>query len=197
MDRFERVRRLRDEYEAALDEAERLRAQYHREVVKLYRSGVSLREIAEHLGVSHQRVHQIVGVSEPRRSRRRGVTGTVGAALVLLVGTGLLLTRSLGPPQEGSGDAQTKLSDVALTIAPSGGQLPGCGKELSRSSTVDAASDPEDRSAQRRCGEIFLDARAVANVASYAVATDPLFSFGLHSAMRDNAPALRRSARVG
>jgi len=45
MDRLEPVRQLREQYEAAPDDAERLRAEYHREVVKLHRSGMSLREI--------------------------------------------------------------------------------------------------------------------------------------------------------
>jgi len=94
MDRVERIRRLRDKYEAALDEADRLRADYHREILKLHRSGMSLREIAEQLGISHQRVHQIVGVAEPRR-RRRAIGGAV-AALVLVAGltVGLVATRA-------------------------------------------------------------------------------------------------------
>lgn len=86
MDALERIRRLREEYESVLDEADRLRAKYHREIVKLHRSGVSLREIAEGLGVSHQRVHQIVSPSEGgRRSRRKAaaVAGVVSSLLVL------------------------------------------------------------------------------------------------------------------
>ncbi len=85
MDTFERVKRAREEYESAMDEAETLRAAYHREVVKLHRSGTSRRDIAEQLGISHQRVHQIVGVAEevPRRSRGKVVGGA--AVVVLLV----------------------------------------------------------------------------------------------------------------
>jgi cytochrome c oxidase subunit 2 len=83
MDKLERIRDMRDGYEAALDDAARLRDEYHREVVKLHRSGVSLREIAEALGISHQRVHQIVGdAPEPKRS---GARRTAGAASIIAV----------------------------------------------------------------------------------------------------------------
>lgn len=60
MDSLEETRRLREEYEASLEEARETRAQYHRAVVKLYRSGMPLRQIARELGVSHQRIHQII-----------------------------------------------------------------------------------------------------------------------------------------
>ena len=82
MDRSDHVRELRDRYEDALDEAEKLRAEYHREVLKLHRSGMSLREIAEQLGISHQRVHQIVGVAEPGSKPKGWKRATGGVAIV-------------------------------------------------------------------------------------------------------------------
>ena len=54
-------------------EAEVARAEFHRAVRRLQLAGGSLREIAEALGLSHQRVHQIVesaGGSRPWRFRR-------------------------------------------------------------------------------------------------------------------------------
>jgi ClpX C4-type zinc finger len=54
--------------------AERARADYHLAVRRLHAAGGSLREIAEALRLSHQRVHQIVDeAAEPARSwwRRR------------------------------------------------------------------------------------------------------------------------------
>lgn len=54
-------------------EAEVARADFHRAVRRLQLAGASLREIADALGLSHQRVHQIVesaGGSRRWRSRR-------------------------------------------------------------------------------------------------------------------------------
>lgn len=100
MDRLEPIRALRDVYEEALEHADEKRRDYHREVKKLHHAGVPLREIAEALGMSHQRVHQIVGTGGPKRRSRR-VAGGV-AVLVLLV---LLIGGMLSPvarPQQGT-----------------------------------------------------------------------------------------------
>jgi hypothetical protein len=52
--------------------AEVARAEFHRAVRRLHLSGASLRAIAEELGLSHQRVHQIVeGAGGGRRWRKR------------------------------------------------------------------------------------------------------------------------------
>jgi hypothetical protein len=51
--------------------AERAKVDYHHTIRRLHAAGGSLREIAEALGLSHQRVHQIIDEApEPRRSRR-------------------------------------------------------------------------------------------------------------------------------
>src|SRR3954453_22746387 len=50
----------RDRMETAQDELESARAQYHRAIRRLHASGGTLREIAEALALSHQRVHQVV-----------------------------------------------------------------------------------------------------------------------------------------
>lgn len=86
MDRFEELRQLRDEYDAAQDVAEAHRAQYHAAIRRLHLSGMSLQEIADRLGISRQRVHQIVGEETPRKRRRR--SGAVGAILLTLGGLG-------------------------------------------------------------------------------------------------------------
>ncbi|MBV9383162.1 MAG: hypothetical protein JOY82_23470 [Streptosporangiaceae bacterium] len=53
-------------------DAEVARAEFHRAVRRLQLGGGSLREIANALGISHQRVHQIVeGAGGARRWRRR------------------------------------------------------------------------------------------------------------------------------
>jgi ribosomal protein S14 len=57
-------------------EAEIARADFHRAIRRLNLSGASLREIAATLGISHQRVHQIVeGAGGSRRWRKRGDKG--------------------------------------------------------------------------------------------------------------------------
>jgi hypothetical protein len=85
MDDVEEVRRLRDEYEGALDEAESKRAEYHRAIKKMHLAGVPLRDIAEQLGISHQRVHQIVTGESPQPKRKRAKTIGGVAVLILVV----------------------------------------------------------------------------------------------------------------
>ncbi len=96
MDEFDQIRSLREEYEAALDEADQRRADYHRAVKKLHLSGMPLRDIAEGLGISHQRVHQIVTGEIPRKRRsRKALGGTVAGLVLLLVAGSLIGTRLL------------------------------------------------------------------------------------------------------
>ncbi len=98
---MDEVLELREEYEAALDEAEAKRAAYHRAVVKLHLSGLPLRDIAEGLGISHQRVHQIV-TGEPQRTKRRGgrLARGVVAGLMLLAASGVGLVAGLNVDHE-------------------------------------------------------------------------------------------------
>ena len=54
------AKEARDRLIAAQREQDDARADYHHAVRRLHASGASMREIAEALGISHQRVHQIV-----------------------------------------------------------------------------------------------------------------------------------------
>jgi hypothetical protein len=68
--------------------------------VKLHRSGASLREIADGLGMSHQRVHQIVSPHEDKQRSRKKTTviaGPVSTVLILALG-GVLVVSSLRVP---------------------------------------------------------------------------------------------------
>lgn len=114
MDRFDEVRRLRDEYEGALDEVERKRAEYHRSIQKLHLSGMPLREIAEGLGISHQRVHQIVSGEPPTHTKRRRVArGIVAASVSLAVGAaGFLTGRTVGTGNSVEATSGNKRPDV-------------------------------------------------------------------------------------
>lgn len=60
----DRVTELEDELEGA-------KADYRRVVRRLHLAGASMREVAEALGISHQRVHQITEEGGVRRWRRR------------------------------------------------------------------------------------------------------------------------------
>jgi len=87
MDSLDQIKKLREEYERALDVADSHRVAYHEAVLDLYRGGTPLREIAKELGLSHQRVHQIVS-GEPARQRKLGkAAGGIGGALVLIAAT--------------------------------------------------------------------------------------------------------------
>ncbi|HEX6444632.1 MAG TPA: ClpX C4-type zinc finger protein [Streptosporangiales bacterium] len=54
----------------AQHEAEHARADYHRAIRRLHIAGASMREIADALEISHQRVHQIIGASGGSRAWR-------------------------------------------------------------------------------------------------------------------------------
>jgi hypothetical protein len=70
------ARTSRDRLLEAQHEAERARADYNDSVRRLHAAGGSLREIAENLSLSHQRVHQIVeGGDSPTGGGRRGHRG--------------------------------------------------------------------------------------------------------------------------
>ena len=87
MDPLEQVKKLREEYERSLDAAESRRVAYHEAVLDLYRSGTPLREIATGLGLSHQRVHQIVSGEPPRRRNLGKAAGGIAGVLVLIAAT--------------------------------------------------------------------------------------------------------------
>ena len=66
------AKRARERLAVSQHAAERAKADYHHAVRRLHAAGGSLREVAEALGLSHQRVHQIVDdAAEPARPRWR------------------------------------------------------------------------------------------------------------------------------
>ncbi len=64
------ARGTRDRLLEAQRDLERARADYNHSIRRLHAEGGSLREIADDLGVSHQRVHQIVDGAEGGHGRR-------------------------------------------------------------------------------------------------------------------------------
>jgi Clp amino terminal domain, pathogenicity island component len=80
---LEETRELRSRLLDLQHEADRAKLDFHHAIRRLHAAGGSMREIAEALEVSHQRIHQIVegdepvghrmGWTRPRGRRRRGV----------------------------------------------------------------------------------------------------------------------------
>lgn len=68
------AKRARDRLIGAQHEVDGARSDYHHAIRRLCATGGSLREIAEALGISHQRVHQIVDEEARPVWRRRGRT---------------------------------------------------------------------------------------------------------------------------
>jgi hypothetical protein len=62
---------------AAQDQADIAKAVYHHSVLRLHRAGGSMREIADALKISHQRVHQIV--EQSKRTEQCWFCGRVAA----------------------------------------------------------------------------------------------------------------------
>jgi hypothetical protein len=144
MDRIEETRQLREEYEAALDEAETRRAEYHRAVLKLHRSGMPLRQIAEALGISHQRVHQIVTGEAAPKPKRRGRAGVVAVSLILLLGlfAGYIRLAHL-PPFQLAKATVAKVPEVSgLSISDAKRVLSAFGFEQVRSRRKPSAAEP-------------------------------------------------------
>lgn len=99
MTSLESVKKLREEYERSLDAAESRRVAYHEAVLDLHREGTPLREIAKELGLSHQRVHQIVSSEPPPRRRNLGrAAGGMGGVLLLVAATFGALRLAHAPP---------------------------------------------------------------------------------------------------
>ena len=83
----EDVKEARADFEARLDDLDVAKGRYYDAVRRLYEHGMPLRDIANAVGVSHQRVHQIVG-DQRTGGRVRGTVGKharAGGAAVLIV----------------------------------------------------------------------------------------------------------------
>jgi len=112
VDSLDQVKKLREEYERSLDAAESHRVAYHQAVLDLYSSGTPLREIAKELGLSHQRVHQIVSGEQPRgRNIKEAAAGGAAAVLLLVAVTFGALRLAHAPPF-----VQTVPVPVAVTL---------------------------------------------------------------------------------
>lgn len=123
MDPLEQVKKLREEYERSLDAAESRRVAYHEAVLDLYRSGTPLREIAKELGLSHQRVHQIVSGEPPRRRSLGRAAGGIAGVFVLIAATFGALRIAHAPPFVQTVRAPTPKYWHTVAIDPNTGHI--------------------------------------------------------------------------
>jgi hypothetical protein len=99
VDPIEHVKKLREDYERALDAAESKRTAYHEAMLDLIdRGGPSLQEFAKELGLAHQQVHEIVRRQPPRGRHLARTAVAVGGVLVLVAATLAGLRLAHAPP---------------------------------------------------------------------------------------------------
>ncbi|MDQ3709800.1 MAG: hypothetical protein M3387_10955 [Actinomycetota bacterium] len=80
-----RTQQARAAFEARQDEVDEAKREYHQRVRELVAAGMSLREVAAALGLSHQRIHQIVGQAPGVTKPRRRETTAAGTATLLVI----------------------------------------------------------------------------------------------------------------
>ncbi|HZG34697.1 MAG TPA: Clp protease N-terminal domain-containing protein [Gaiellaceae bacterium] len=110
-------------------DAERTQVDYHHAIRRLQAQGGSLREIAVELGLSHQRVHQIVGADvaddRPGRGHRRGSLARFTRAARAVVAAAEEEARALGHSRVGTehlllGAALVKAGGAAAALQAAG-----------------------------------------------------------------------------
>lgn len=125
---LERVRRARGNFETSQDEVERRKQEYFTAVRTLHEAGMPLREIASALGLSHQRVHQMVdeaigkkGAAFRRKAGRAAKQGGLAVLMVLLTATGFFTLR---PDLSPLGDHPDVHTSISLAPSPSQSAYP-------------------------------------------------------------------------
>jgi hypothetical protein len=128
---IEEVKAARDEFDALLDEVDEAKRRYYRGIQRLYEAGMPLREIADAVGLSHQRVHQIVGDASlgrrvSRKIAKHARAGGAAGAVILLFLSGWIVSAG---GQQSRADAEAELRP-ALELLET--ELPGdAGETLS------------------------------------------------------------------
>ncbi|MGH2755356.1 MAG: hypothetical protein ACRDLB_13135 [Actinomycetota bacterium] len=136
------VQEARAGFEARLDDVGIAKDEYYSAVRRLNAAGMPLREIAEALGLSHQRVHQMIGETEGKKRLRRAITKAAragGAAVICLglAGGGWLAARTFDTdPGDGPREARDGISQTPEEGTHPSSRLPvasGEGSELRES----------------------------------------------------------------
>jgi len=152
--------RAREQLAVSQHAAERARADYHLAIRRLHAAGGSLREIAEALRLSHQRVHQILDeAAEPTRRRWRRRTQRLPEPLgpcsfcgrpreecaKLIAGPGVFICdRCLVQATRLSAGSAVEAQEGPMRLEPSGSeaQCSFCGKNTRQGVLLVAAGLP-------------------------------------------------------
>jgi ribosomal protein S14 len=155
-----RVTELEDQLEGA-------KADYRRTVRRLHLSGASMREVAEALGVSHQRVHQIIEDSGVRRWRRRRSQDPTAQRVCsfcgreqrqvrkLVAGPGVYICDPCIMAAVGVSASGRAAKDPMLQPVPAGGELDCsfCGKARTEVQALVSAPTREENAPPTICDE--------------------------------------------
>ena len=126
--------------------AERARADYHHAIRRLHAAGGSLREIAEALRLSHQRVHQIVGGRDEEPAGPCSFCGRSREECEkLIAGPGVFICERCVARASGlaGGQAAEERAEPPMLLEPPGSEVRCgfCGLEARRARRLVAAGD--------------------------------------------------------
>jgi hypothetical protein len=113
---LEAVQAARSKFEERQDSVQNAKDEYYEAVRRLHEAGMPLRDVAAKLGLSHQRVHQMIAESTGEKrsglARAKKAAGPAGAVLLalLLAGSAWLWSGSSGDDPE---PAATRTERVA------------------------------------------------------------------------------------
>jgi hypothetical protein len=175
---LQQATRAREHFVAAQHEADRAQVSYQHAIRSLHASGASLREIADALGLSYQRVHQIVDPASGKGALKDAAAGAVCAfcggedidARRLVAGPGLFICQRcvdlaaevLAEGRDRCGDRHTTLASVHRADAKA--RCGFCGERRSHvEGMVEAPTRPAvGKGAQRRRSGVRICAACVA-----------------------------------
>ncbi len=119
---IQEVKEARAEFEARLDDVDVAKERYYETVRRLYDQGMPLREIAETIGVSHQRVHQIVGEKPQRGKAKRALAkharaGSAALVIVALAASWIASSVNAQPRQEAIAELKPARNLIARQLS--------------------------------------------------------------------------------
>jgi hypothetical protein len=175
---LQQATRAREHFVAAQHEADRAQVSYQHAIRSLHASGASLREIADALGLSYQRVHQIVDPASGKGALKDAAAGAICAfcgredvdARGLIAGPGLFICQRcvdlaaevLAGARDRCGDGRTTITSVHRADAKA--RCGFCGKRRSHvEGMVEAPTRPAvGKGARRRRPGVRICAACVA-----------------------------------